>query len=78
MMANAMDEGIRNAVAVGGNPVPWPVWTTSAGATPSRAKMTPDGRYKLAQLVRACKALQQFSLAFGVPCISGKDSMKND
>jgi len=38
----------------------------------------PDGRYKLAQLVRACRALRQFSLAFGVPCISGKDSMKND
>jgi phosphoribosylformylglycinamidine synthase len=32
----------------------------------------------LAQLVRANKALYDFTTAFGVPCISGKDSMKND
>jgi phosphoribosylformylglycinamidine synthase len=42
------------------------------------SEKTPDGRHKLAQLVRACKALRHFCLAYGVPCISGKDSMKND
>ena len=39
---------------------------------------TPDGHYKLAQLVRANKALYDYTTAFGTPCISGKDSMKND
>jgi phosphoribosylformylglycinamidine synthase len=32
----------------------------------------------MAQLVRANKALYDYTCAFGVPCISGKDSMKND
>jgi len=36
-----------------------------------------DGYYKLAQLVRANKALADYCLAFNIPCISGKDSMKN-
>ncbi|MDZ4163834.1 MAG: AIR synthase-related protein, partial [Smithellaceae bacterium] len=39
---------------------------------------TPDGEYKLAQLVRANMALYDYTTAYGVPCISGKDSMKND
>jgi phosphoribosylformylglycinamidine synthase len=39
---------------------------------------TPDGPYKLAQLVRANQALYDYCIAYGVPCISGKDSMKND
>ncbi|MCK5232693.1 MAG: phosphoribosylformylglycinamidine synthase, partial [Desulfobulbaceae bacterium] len=34
--------------------------------------------YKLAQLVRANQALSRYCRAYGVPCISGKDSMKND
>jgi phosphoribosylformylglycinamidine (FGAM) synthase-like enzyme len=37
-----------------------------------------DGEYKLAQLVRANEALYAVTTAYGVPCISGKDSMKND
>lgn len=77
-MANAMDEAIRNAVAVGGNPDALAGVDNFCWCDPVQSEKTPDGRYKLAQLVRACKALQQFSLAFGVPCISGKDSMKND
>lgn len=39
---------------------------------------TPDGLYKMAQLVRANKALFDVTTAFRVPPISGKDSMKND
>ena len=78
MMANAMDEAIRNAVAVGGNPDALAGVDNFCWCDPVQSEKTPDGRYKLAQLVRACKALQQFSLAFGVPCISGKASMKND
>jgi phosphoribosylformylglycinamidine synthase subunit PurSL len=45
---------------------------------PVQSEKTPDGRYKLAQLVRANQALAHFCQAYGVPCVSGKDSMKND
>jgi phosphoribosylformylglycinamidine synthase len=45
---------------------------------PVQSEKTPDGEYKLAQLVRANLALYDYTTAFGVPCISGKDSMKND
>ena len=78
MMANAIDEAVRNAVAVGADP------TTLAGVDnfcwcdPVQSEKTPDGKYKLAQLVRANKALEHYCLGFGVPCVSGKDSMKND
>ncbi len=78
MMANAMDEAVRNAVAVGGNPDALAGVDNFCWCDPIWSEKNPDGRYKLAQLVRACKALRQFSLAYGLPCISGKDSMKND
>jgi len=39
---------------------------------------TPDGQYKLAQLVRCCQALYDTCVAYDIPLISGKDSMKND
>jgi phosphoribosylformylglycinamidine synthase subunit PurSL len=45
---------------------------------PVRSEKTPDGEYKLAQLVRANQALYAITTAYSVPCISGKDSMKND
>jgi phosphoribosylformylglycinamidine synthase len=45
---------------------------------PVQSEQTPDGAYKLAQLVRANQALYDYCTAYGVPCISGKDSMKND
>ena len=38
----------------------------------------PDGRFKAAQLVRACWALRDTCLAYGVPLLSGKDSMYVD
>ncbi|MCL2123948.1 MAG: AIR synthase-related protein, partial [Desulfovibrionaceae bacterium] len=78
MMANAMDEAIRNAVAVGGDPDVMAGVDNFCWCDPVESEKTPDGRHKLAQLVRACKALRHFCLAYGVPCISGKDSMKND
>ena len=45
---------------------------------PIESSKTPDGRYKLAQLVRANRALDDVCRAYRLPCISGKDSMKND
>lgn len=38
----------------------------------------PDGRYKAAQLVRANWALRDLCLAYGIPLLSGKDSMYVD
>ncbi|MEC7706629.1 MAG: AIR synthase-related protein, partial [Candidatus Thermoplasmatota archaeon] len=45
---------------------------------PVVSEKTPDGRYKLAQLVRANRAIDDVCRAYRLPCISGKDSMKND
>ena len=78
MMANAIDEGIRNAVAVGGDVDYMAGVDNFCWCDPVQSESTPDGRYKLAQLVRANQALAHYCLGFGVPCVSGKDSMKND
>lgn len=78
MMANAIDEGIRNAVACGADPDALAGVDNFCWPDPIKSPANPDGDFKLAQLCRACEALRQFSLAFGIPCISGKDSMKND
>jgi phosphoribosylformylglycinamidine synthase len=78
MMANAIDEAIRNAVAVGGDVSYMAGCDNFCWCDPVESETTPDGRYKLAQLVRANQALAHYCLGFGVPCVSGKDSMKND
>ena len=38
----------------------------------------PDGKFKAAQLVRSCRALQDLCLAYEIPLLSGKDSMYVD
>ncbi|CAB5100361.1 Phosphoribosylformylglycinamidine synthase, PurS subunit (EC / Phosphoribosylformylglycinamidine synthase, synthetase subunit (EC [Olavius algarvensis associated proteobacterium Delta 3] len=38
----------------------------------------PDGTFKAAQLVRSCRALKDLCLAYGIPLLSGKDSMYVD
>jgi len=78
MTACAIDEAIRNNVAVGGNINHMVGLDNFCWPDPVQSEKTPDGEYKLAQLVRANKALFHYTTAFGVPCISGKDSMKND
>ncbi len=78
MMANAVDEAIRNAVAVGGDVKYMAGCDNFCWCDPVQSESTPDGHYKLAQLVRANQALSHYCLGFGVPCVSGKDSMKND
>lgn len=78
MTACAVDEAVRNLVAVGA------AIGTIAGLDnfcwpdPVQSETTPDGRHKLAQLVRSCEALYDVCLAYDIPLISGKDSMKND
>jgi len=78
MMACAIDEAIRNSVAVGGDPDRMVGLDNFCWPDPVQSAKTPDGEYKLAQLVRANKALSDYTIAYQVPCISGKDSMKND
>ncbi|MHC1727919.1 MAG: AIR synthase-related protein [Syntrophobacteraceae bacterium] len=79
MIAAAMDEALRRILAVGGkldeiggvDNFCWP----SIQYDPVQ---NPDGRYKAAQLVRANWALRDLCLAYGIPLLSGKDSMYVD
>ncbi|MFZ5586223.1 MAG: AIR synthase-related protein [Thermodesulfobacteriota bacterium] len=79
MVTASVEEGLRRVTAVGGDPDQvggvdnfcWP----SIQYDP---RENPDGRYKAAQLVRACWALKYACLALGIPLLSGKDSMYVD
>ena len=78
MMAAVIDEAVRNIVSVGANPDHMAGLDNFCWCDPVRSEKTPDGEYKLAQLVRANRALYDLCVAYHIPCISGKDSMKND
>ncbi len=79
MAASAIDEALRNYVAAGGDPEHVAILDNFCWPDPVLdPKKTPDGKFKLAQLVRANKALYQVAKDFEAPIISGKDSMKND
>jgi phosphoribosylformylglycinamidine synthase len=78
MMASIIDLAIRRVIAVGGKLGHIAGLDNFCWPDPVKSEKTPDGEYKLAQLVRANKALYEYTKAFKVPCISGKDSMKND
>ena len=79
MTAVTIDEAIRRVLAVGGDPAHmggvdnfcWPTIQYDA-------IQNPDGKYKAAQLVRSNWALRDYCLAYGVPLLSGKDSMYID
>ncbi|MFP3979787.1 MAG: phosphoribosylformylglycinamidine synthase subunit PurL [Desulfobacterales bacterium] len=79
MTACTIDEAVRRLVAVGGDPAHiggvdnfcWP----NIQYDP---KGNPDGKFKAAQLVRSCRALADTCMAFGIPLLSGKDSMYVD
>ncbi|MEJ2543798.1 MAG: AIR synthase-related protein [Calditrichaceae bacterium] len=87
MSAGSFDEAIRGIIAVGGK-LPDPknsennFWSVNDNfCVPDSAynpKSNPDGKYKLAQLVRMNEALFDMSTFFNIPMTSGKDSMKND
>ncbi len=78
MMASAIDLAVRRVVAAGGGLDRIAGLDNFCWPDPVQSEKTPDGEYKLAQLVRANKALYDYTKAYNVPCISGKDSMKND
>ena len=78
MAAASIDEALRNAVCVGVDLELIAGLDNFCWPDPVESAKTPDGRYKLAQLVRANRALDEVCRAYKLPCISGKDSMKND
>jgi len=79
MTAVTIDEAVRRLIAVGGDPARiggvdnfcWPTIIYDPAKNP-------DGKYKAAQLVRACWALRDYTLAYEMPLLSGKDSMYTD
>jgi phosphoribosylformylglycinamidine synthase len=79
MVACTIDEAVRRLIAVGGNPdhiggvdnFCWPNIQYDS-------IHNPDGKFKAAQLVRACRALRDTCLAYEIPLLSGKDSMYVD
>lgn len=87
MSAGSFDEAVRQIIAVGGK-LPNPnekdgiFWTVNDNfCVPDSlydAEKNPDGKYKLAQLVRMNEALYDMATYFDIPLTSGKDSMKND
>ncbi|MCQ2604532.1 MAG: AIR synthase-related protein [Spirochaetia bacterium] len=74
----AVDEAYRSHIALGGDPDSASVLDNFCWPDPVKSEKTPDGEYKLAQLVRTCKGVNRICLDYGLPLISGKDSMKND
>ena len=79
MAAVTIDEAVRRLVAVGGDlghlggvdNFCWP-------SVEYHPEKNPDGKFKAAQLVRACQALKDLCLAYEMPLLSGKDSMYVD
>jgi phosphoribosylformylglycinamidine synthase len=78
MARMAVDEAYRAHIALGGDPDKAAALDNFCWPDPVESPGTPDGAYKAAQLVRACRGLREACLAYGLPLVSGKDSMKND
>lgn len=78
MMASVIDEAVRRVISVGGAPDRIAGLDNFCWPDPVFSEKTPDGYYKMAQLVRANKALYDVTTCYRAPAISGKDSMKND
>lgn len=87
MSAGSFDEAVRAIIAVGGS-LPNTAdndgifWSVNDNfCVPDSVydeKKNPDGKYKMAQLVRICEACYDMATYFDIPLTSGKDSMKND
>ena len=72
MAACAVDEAVRNLVAVGAAIGSIAGLDNFCWPDPVQSASTPDGRHKLAQLVRACEALYDVCLAYDIPLITAK------
>ncbi len=71
MAASAIDEALRQVIAVGGNLKKVALLDNSCFGSPNKPEM-------LGAIVRALQACHDMSLAYGVPFISGKDSLNNE
>lgn len=71
MATSAIDEAVRNAVAVGADPQRIAVLDNFCWGYTDRAET-------LGSLVRAAIACQDLAVALGTPFISGKDSLNNE
>ncbi len=79
MTSCTIDEAVRRLIAVGADPdhiggvdnFCWP-------SIQYHPVDNPDGKFKAAQLVRACWALRDMCEAYEIPLLSGKDSMYVD
>ncbi|GAC1613291.1 MAG: phosphoribosylformylglycinamidine synthase subunit PurL [Ktedonobacteraceae bacterium] len=71
MALNAVDEALRNLTAVGGN-------IERAAMLDNFCWGNPNDPEQLGMLVRAVKGCHDAALGFGVPFISGKDSLNNE
>jgi phosphoribosylformylglycinamidine synthase len=71
MAVSAVDEAVRNAVAVGADPDQLAILDNFCWGNPT----LPD---RLGALVRACQGCYDAALAYHAPFISGKDSLYNE
>ena len=71
MAASAIDEAVRNCVAVGADPSRIAILDNFCWGNCERAET-------LGSLVRAAIACQEVAIAFGTPFVSGKDSLNNE
>jgi phosphoribosylformylglycinamidine synthase len=71
MAACAIDEAIRNAVAVGGDPERTAILDNFSWGSPENPE-------HLGALVLAARACHDLAVAYGTPFISGKDSLNNE
>ncbi len=71
MAASCIDEAVRQIVAVGGDPERIAILDNFCWGNPDK----PD---RLGSLVRAAQGCYQFAVGYGVPFISGKDSLYNE
>ncbi len=78
MAQAAVDEGVRRVLAAGARWDRMAALDNFCWPDPIVSDKTPDGEHKLAQLVECCRGLRHACEAYGLPLVSGKDSMKND
>ena len=71
MAASAIDESVRNCVAVGADPAKIALLDNFCWGNTDRPET-------LGSLVRSALACKDLALAFGTPFISGKDSLNNE
>src|SRR5262249_11680770 len=71
MAAAAIDEAVRNVVAVGADPARIALLDNFCWGNTDRPE-------ELGSLVAAAEACRDVALAFGTPFISGKDSLNNE